>query len=87
MNTAFTVQSEGLSVGMVDPLGQIVRECGYTPKMTQKGIALTYAFALRQDMEADFGPANRAIVATYGVKALDRIKSLAWDYASGRKAP
>lgn len=80
-------QSEGLTVGMVDPLGQVVRECAYVPKMTQKGIALTYAFALRQDVTADFGAANRAIIATYGVKGLNRIKALAWDYASGKRQP
>jgi hypothetical protein len=79
---------DGVTIGMVDPLGQIIRECAYTPKLPQKSIALTYAFALRQEgMNADYGPANRAIVATYGAKALNRIKTLAWKYASGEKQP
>jgi hypothetical protein len=79
---------EGVTIGMVDPLGQIVRECACTPKLPQKSIALTYAFALRQEgMDADYGPANRAIVATYGDRALNRIKTLAWQYATGERQP
>lgn len=72
-------------VTMVDPLGQIVREIA-DPAVTQKSIALTYAFAIRQQ-EANFSAANRAIVDRWGARGLSRIKNLAWDYVAGRKSP
>lgn len=79
--------------GMVDPLGQIVRECeaGNVPR---KSVALTYAFGLRQEAGADWTAANEAIRARFrsdidptGIKALEKVKNLAWDYLEGRKTP
>jgi hypothetical protein len=84
---------------MVDPFGQVVRECAYKPRPTQKSIALTYAFGLRQDVfprialgggtldVPGVGRANEAIIAAFGAKAHDKIKALAWAYAMGEKQP
>ena len=73
---------------MVDPLGQVVRECGY-PKITQKSVALTYAFAIRQEPfeHPNWRTANQAIIDKFGIKGLSRIKTLAWAYVSGNKNP
>ena len=79
---------------MVDPLGQIVRECE-AGNVSWKGVALTYAFGLRQEGgNAEWKPANEAIRARFksdkdptGIKALEKVKKLAWDYVQGRKTP
>lgn len=83
-----------LTVEMVDPLGQVVRECAYKPRPARKSIALTYAFALRQEVPVQgsvcppaWRAANEAILAAYGPKGLAAIKELAWAYAEGRKVP
>lgn len=86
--------TEGVVIGMVDPLGQIVRECE-AGNVAWKSIALTYAFAIRQDDgKSSWKPANEAICARFksekdpeGMKALIKIKNLAWDYVHGRKSP
>jgi len=85
--------TERPTIGMLDPRGQVVKECqdGNIPK---KSIALTYAFAIRQESRADFTAANAAIRARFatakdpdGSKALIWIKELAWAYVEGRKSP
>ena len=75
-----------LQMGMVDPRGQIVRDCA-GPKLPRKSIALTYAFAIRQERTQSFKAANEAIIAVYGVKGLDWIKNRAWAYVEGRITP
>jgi hypothetical protein len=85
---------QGIRIGMVDPLGQIIMECT-DGRLPAKSIALTYAFALRQEPKgSNFGPANQAIRTRFktdkdpdGLKALGRIKALAWAYVEGRKQP
>jgi hypothetical protein len=79
--------------GMVDPLGQIVRECE-AGNVAWKSVALTYAFGLRQEPKADWTAANEAIRARFksdkdptGIKALEKVKNLALDYLEGRKTP
>ncbi len=87
--------SAGLVMGMVDPTGQIVRECE-AGRLPWRSIALTYAFAIRQMALADAGfrPANEAICKRFatpkdpdGRRALDRIKTLAWAFVDGSKDP
>lgn len=78
-----------MSIEMVAPLSQIVDECkaGNVPA---RSLAVTYAFAIRQEpATADFGPANAAIRERFktnkdldGLKALNRIKNLAWGYVA-----
>jgi hypothetical protein len=57
----------------------------------QKGVALTYALAMRsQDAGAsspDWKAINDAITAKWGIKGLSRIKSRAWALYEGRIQP
>jgi hypothetical protein len=47
--------------------------------ITQKSIALTYAFCIKQIKdETRFGVINQAIIDRFGEKALERIKKAAW---------
>lgn len=81
-------------IGMVDPIGQIVRECE-ARNVAWKSIALTYAIAIRQEgAKGDWPSANMAIRERFksekdptGIKALERVKNLAWAYVEGRKSP
>ena len=92
---------EGVVTGMVDPLGQIVRECE-AGNVAWKSVALTYAFAIRQEPAANtaewnvagWKAANLAIRERFksekdpeGLKTLIKIKDLAWAYLEGRKTP
>lgn len=76
----------GVTVGMVDPWGQIVRERA-AKGITRKSVAMTYAFGLRQDINDTAGikAANEAIVARWSPAALNWIKERAWAYAEGRR--
>ena len=78
---------------MIDPWGQVVREC-QAGNLPWKSVALTYAFGLRQDTTGNCKPANKAIRERFktpkdptGIKALERVKNLAWAYVEGRKSP
>lgn len=70
-----------MTAGIVDPLGQIVRECA-DPAINRRSVAMTYAFALRQKV-VGYGPANRAIIERFGEKGLQWIKRRAWAYCDG----
>lgn len=83
------------TVGMVDPLGQVVRECE-GGRLPWKSVALTYAFALRQTFPGsapgglcspEWKTANEAVMARFGPKGLAKVKDLAWAYLEGRKTP
>lgn len=45
----------------------------------QKSIAMTYALALRSSWPTDWERVNKAIIAKWGIKALQRIKTMAWN--------
>ena len=87
---------DDITTGMVDPWGQIVRECG-AGNLPWKSVALTYAFGIRQsetDGEDGLRAANVAIRERFktdkdptGLKALERVKTLAWQYVRGEKTP
>ena len=85
---------DSTTTGMVDPFGQVVREC-QAGNLTAKQVALTYAFGIRQDVrDPGITAANEAIRERFktradpnGYKALERLKNLAWDYVNGRKSP
>jgi hypothetical protein len=62
---------------MIDPQGQILREIA-DKRMTRDDVALTYAFALRQQDEVDFPTVNRAIMDRWSLSALKYIKTAAW---------
>lgn len=46
--------------------------------LSQKQIAQTYALALRSSYKTDWARVNAAIIAKWGSKALERIKTMAW---------
>lgn len=74
-----------MKIEMVNPQEVIMREIA-DPRMTQKDIAVTYAFIIRQKpATADWAKINSAIVARWkGKTALTRIKELAWKYVEGK---
>ncbi len=45
---------------------------------TQKQIAQTYALAIRSSWPTDWAAVNAMIVQRWSVKALERIKKMAW---------
>lgn len=85
-----------IQTGMVDPWGQIVRECK-AGNLPWKSVALTLAFAIRQTSPArlaqmdppdlEIAGAISAIGERYGSNVREKIKKLAWDYVGGRKVP
>lgn len=82
------------TVGMVDPWGQVVRECE-AGSLPEPSIALTYAFGLRQTPhERVFGfgdpeitAANVALERRFGADGRERVKGLAWKILRGEVAP
>jgi hypothetical protein len=62
---------------MVDPEGQLLREIA-DERMTRDDVAMTYAFAIRQQDEVDFAKVNRAIMDRWSLAALKYIKTKAW---------
>jgi hypothetical protein len=83
-------QETSLRVKLVNPQRVILEEIAM-PKMTRNGVALTYAFCLRQrdhdQAWINFGMINRAIVGRWSFSALDYIKARAWGIYEGRIAP
>lgn len=74
-------------IEMHDPEGTLLSELAI-PGITQDSIALTYSFMIRQSAKgASFRAVNEAIAAKWkGKSALERVKTRAWDYASGKVA-
>jgi hypothetical protein len=70
-------------IELVDPQGQLLREIA-DPAMKRDDIAITYAFALRQQDEVDFALVNQAIMERWSLAALDYIKRKAWGLVGGR---
>lgn len=58
---------------------------------TQKGIALTYAMAIKSEAQQadkpDWKAINEAIIAKWGVRKLAYIKKRAWDILEGKTKP
>jgi len=68
-----------LTIEMHDPQRQLLAELTW-PGITQRSVAITYAFAIAQlGSRADWPGINSAITAKWkGKTALKRIKELAW---------
>jgi hypothetical protein len=47
--------------------------------LSQKQIAQSYALALRSSWKTDWKVVNEAIIAKWSFKALNRIKTMAWN--------
>ena len=81
---------EATKIEMVDPWGQVVRECA-AKGVSRRSVAMTYAFGLRQEpfdgstASPAIRDANKAIVARWSPAALAWIKQRAWDYVEGRR--
>lgn len=66
-----------------NPVGTIFREIA--EGHTQRSVAITYAFIMRQEPDADWPKINRAITERWkGKTALERVKTMAWEFYEGR---
>ena len=70
-----------MRVELVDPQGTILREIADT-RLTRDDVALTYAFAIRQQAGMDWPVVNRAVVERWSLSALRYIKERAWKLAT-----
>lgn len=70
-----------------DPTGTIERECAH-PEVTQRSVALSYALAMRDEdnVAVDWARVNAAIRKRWP-KGLNRVKTLAWNIATGKVQP
>lgn len=69
---------------MVNPQEIILYEI--SSGATQKNVAMTYAFILRQEPNAaNWIKINAAIRARWPKKGLDRVKEMAWKFHGGGK--
>lgn len=79
-----------IEISMVDPWGQVVRECA-AKNINRRSVAMTYAYGLRQEpfdgstASPKIRAANEAIVARWSPAALAWIKQRAWEYVEGRR--
>lgn len=71
-----------MSVELVDPQGTIMREIA-DPALKRDDVALTYAYAIRQDADMDWPAVNHAIIERWSMAALKYIKDRAWRYVNG----
>ena len=75
-----------LTIKMHDPVGQLFQELTH-PGITQWSVAITYAFIIAQEPQADWPKINAAIRAKWkGKTALKRIKEQAWKQVEEWKA-
>jgi hypothetical protein len=65
------------TVAMVDPQGQALREIA-DKRLTRDDVAVTYAFALRQQKTDRIAEVNQAILDRWSMNALKYIKTKAW---------
>lgn len=75
-------------IEMHDPQGQLLEELGL-PGVTQRSVALTYAFCIRQlGDKADWPKINDAIRKRWrGQTSLKRVKEMAWKYVDVAREP
>lgn len=67
-----------MRIEMHNPVGQLLNELTL-PGITQASAALTYAFIMRQEPNADWAAINAAICKRWkGRTALERVKQMAW---------
>jgi hypothetical protein len=70
-----------MTITMGDPVGTIFEEIA--GGATQESVAMTYAFIMRQEPNADWPRINAAILGRWkSKKALARVKEMAWKFAS-----
>lgn len=79
--------SDGWRINLVDCTRVIVMDLG-AAQATQKDVALTYAMSIKSQADGadkpDWPTINKAIIARWNMKALERIKKRAFDILSGK---
>ncbi len=90
MNAEPQMHDDGWRINLVCCTEILVQEAGMR-EATQKGISLTYAMALKSQMQrADYPrwpEINKAIIDRWGMKALERIKLRAYNIVTGKIKP
>ena len=90
MEAAPQTHDDGWRINLVCCTEVLIQECGIK-EATQKGIAMTYALALKSQMQRADMPRwpeiNKAIIDRWGMKALERIKKRAYDILTGKVQP
>lgn len=90
MDEATQVQDDGWRINLVCCTDVILQDLG-AAQATQKEVALTYAMALKSQMQRadmpDWPTINKAIIARWNMKALERIKKRAYDILTGKVDP
>jgi hypothetical protein len=75
-----------MTIEMVNPVGVIMEELA-DRRMGQRTVALTYAYIIRQEPNADWPTINAAIMARWrGRTALVRVKTMAWKWVDDWQA-
>jgi hypothetical protein len=70
--------AERYRVELVNPVDLIFRDLA-DGRVTQESVAITYAFIMRQEPDADWWRINAAICRRWkGATALERVKRMAW---------
>jgi hypothetical protein len=73
-----------MNVELFNPQAVIFEELAGR-KCTQRGVAITYAYILRQESQtADWPKINQAITERWSKAGLVRVKEMAWKFAFGR---
>lgn len=84
------VHDDGWRINLVCCTDVILQDLG-AAQATQKDVALTYAMALKSQMQnadrPDWPTINKAIIARWNMKALERIKKRAYDILTGKIDP
>lgn len=85
-----TALPEGWRINLVACTQTILQDVG-AREATQKDVALTYAMAIKSEAEGadkpDWPTINKAIIARWNMKALERIKKRAFDILAGKVQP
>lgn len=82
--------SEGWRINLVGCTDVILQELTF-PKITRKSVGLTYAMAMKSQAQGadkpDWKAINEAIIAKWGMKGLERVKTRAWRLIQGKEQP
>lgn len=90
MNAEPQTHDDGWHINLVCCTDVILQDLG-AAQATQREVALTYAMALKSQMQRadmpDWPAINKAIIARWNMKALERIKKRAYDILTGKVDP
>lgn len=69
-----------MRVELVNPEGVLLEEIA-DKRLKREDVAMSYAFAIRQDAKLDWRKVNEAIIDRWSLSALKWIKERAWKIA------